>query len=233
MSLEWRFKSYSHRGNKMICKDQDMGELIGGYELGLLSEEERRRFEDHLLDCEYCFQSLYRTAPIANMIREKRLAPNEDIELPDEEEEESLPEPPNRSKLIHILRRPWVFAMAGLSTVLLIALIVIWVQSPVRETERLRGFDEVSILVISPVGEVTELSELKWKVIAGVESYEVSIYTEAGDLVWKESVQGSIAILPDSIRKALIPGGSYSWQVEAVTDKGEHLKSQWVQFRIG
>lgn len=216
----------------MTCKDQDISKLIGSYELGLLSKEEQRRFEDHLLDCESCFQSLYRTAPIANMIREKRLAPNENIELADEEEEKSLPEPHSKSRLIHILRRPWVFSMAGITIVLLIALIVIWVQGPGRETERLRGFDEVSILVISPVGEVTELSELKWKVIAGVESYEVSIYTEAGDLVWKESVQGSIAILPDSIREALIPGGSYSWQVEALTDEGEHLKSQWVQFRI-
>jgi hypothetical protein len=76
------------------------------------------------------------------------------------------------------------------------------------------------------------LNELKWKAIAGIESYEVSIRSEAGDLVWKETVQGSMAILPDSAREALIPGGSYSWQVEAKTEGGEHLKSQSVQFRI-
>jgi hypothetical protein len=216
----------------MTCKDQDIGKLIGSYELGLLSETEQRRFEDHLLDCEYCFQSLYRTAPLASLIREKRFAPNENIELADEEEEESLPEPPSRSRHIHLFRRPWVFATAGLSAVLLITLIVMFSQGPGGEVERLRGFDEVSILVISPVGVVTELNELKWKAIAGIESYEVSIHTETGDLVWKESVQGSIAILPDSVREALIPGGSYSWQVEVQTDRGEHLKSQSVQFRI-
>jgi hypothetical protein len=82
------------------------------------------------------------------------------------------------------------------------------------------------------VGDVSELREIKWKVISGVESYDVSIYTEAGDLMWKETVRGSIAILPDSVRKMLIPGGSYSWQVEARTDKGEYMKSQVVQFRI-
>jgi hypothetical protein len=232
MSLEWRFRAPSKRGNKMICKDQDIGKLIGSYELGLLSEEEKRMFEDHLLNCVHCFQSLYRTSPIATMIREMRLAPNEAIELADEEEEESLPEPPSRGGLIHILRKPWVYAAAGVSVVLLIAVIVLWLQGPGKEIERLRGHDEISILVVSPVGEVTAISELRWKAIKGVQSYEVNIYTEVGDLVWKESVDGSTAILPDYVHEKLIPGRSFNWQVEALTAEGDRLKSQLIQFTI-
>lgn len=216
----------------MTCKDQNIGELIGGYELGLLSEEEKLQFEDHILDCEYCFQNLYRTAPMANMIREGRLAPTGDIELVDEGEEESLPEPPSRSRLVRILQRPWVLAAAGVSVVLLIAVIVVWFQGPVKEIERLRGHDEISILVVSPVGEVTAISELRWKASKGVQSYEVNIYTETGDLVWEGSVYGSSAILPDSIREKLIPGRTFSWQVEAQTAEGDLLKSQLIQFII-
>jgi hypothetical protein len=216
----------------MTCKDEDIGKLIGSYELGFLSEDEKQRFEGHLLDCEYCFQSLYRTAPLASLIREKRLAPEENIEFADEEEEESLPEPPSKNRLAQLFRRPWVYAAAGLSVVLIVALIVILFQGPGKEVERLRGFDEVSILVISPVGEVSALNELKWKAITGIEFYEVSIHTETGDLVWKETLQGSVANLPESISEALIPGGSYRWQVRAQTDRGEQLKSESIQFRI-
>lgn len=217
----------------MTCKDQDIGKLIGSYELGLLSEEEQRRFEDHLLDCEYCFQSLYRTVPITNLIREKRLAPNEDIELGDAEEEESYPEHPSRSRLVSVFQRPWVLAAAGVSVVLLIAVIVVWLQGPGKEIVRLRGHDDVSILVVSPIGEVTAISELRWKAIKGVQSYQISIYADAGDLVWEGSVYGPNAILPDSIREKLVPGQTFSWQVKALTEGGERLKSQLVQFIIG
>lgn len=216
----------------MTCKDENIGKLIGSYELGLLTENEKMQFEEHLIDCEHCFQSLYRTAPLASLIREKRLAPREKIELAVEEEEESLPEPPNKNRGLHLFRRPWVYATVGLSAILIIVLVAILFQGPGKQTEQLRGFDDVSILVISPVGEVTELSELKWKAIAGIGSYDVSIKAETGEVVWTDTVQGSVAILPESVREALIPGGSYTWQVEAETDRGEHLKSQLVQFRI-
>ena len=36
----------------MTCKDEDIGKLIGSYELGILTEDEKKQFEDHLLDCE-------------------------------------------------------------------------------------------------------------------------------------------------------------------------------------
>ena len=216
----------------MTCKDEDIGKLIGSYELGLLTKDEKQRFEDHLVDCEYCFQSLYRTVPITNMIREKRLAPNEDIELADAEEKESLPEPPSKSRLVSVFQKPWVLAAASVSVVLLIAVIVVWLQGPGNEVVRLRGHDDVSILVVSPIGEVTAISELRWKAIKGVQSYQISIYAEAGNLVWEGSVQGSTAVLPDSVQEKLIPGRTFGWQVEALTAEGDRLKSQLIQFII-
>ncbi len=206
----------------MSCTDQDAGKLIGSYELGLLSEEERQQFENHLLECEYCFQSLYETAPIANLIREGRLAPSQNVDLQDE-----------KSKMpIRFFRRKWAFAAASVITVMIIALVFVWLQDPRKKTVRLRGHDDVSILVLSPVGEVTTLSELRWKPVSGVDSYDVKIFTETGELVWAGSAKGTKAILPDSITEILTSGRTYRWQIKALSVEGEHLKSQLIQFRI-
>ncbi len=85
--------------------------------------------------------------------------------------------------------------------------------------------------MLSPVGEVTTLSELRWKPISGIDSYEAKLYTEAGDLLWEGSGKENTAILPESVRESLIPGHIYMWQVEALS-QGERLKSQLIRFRI-
>ena len=206
----------------MSCTDRGIGDLIGGYELGLLSDQERERFEDHLLECETCFESLYKMAPLAHLIRERKLAPGQNLGLHVEGGKR-----PGRFFL-----KKWALAAAGVLALTIAASVFVWLRSPRQETVRLRGQDDVSILVLSPVGEMTSLSEVRWKPTAGVDSYEVRIFTEAGDLVWEHNVQGTEAILPDSIKKALVYGRTYLWQVTAVTDKGMTLKSEAVRFRL-
>ena len=207
----------------MSCTDKKIGKLIGSYELDLLSEEQRREFESHLLECEHCFQSLYQTSPIANLIREEKLAPSRNVELHDDEEKAPL----------RFFGKKWAFAAASVLTVMIVAFIFVWLRGPGENIERLRGHDDVSILVLSPVGEVTTLSELRWKPVATVSSYDVKIYTEIGELMWEGTASDTKIVLPDSINKTLIRGRTYYWQVEAQTDKGDRLKSQRVPFKIG
>ncbi|MFQ6104595.1 MAG: zf-HC2 domain-containing protein [Candidatus Glassbacteria bacterium] len=40
------------------CKDRDLGALIHAYELNALSTEDARRFEIHIMKCEYCFNEV-------------------------------------------------------------------------------------------------------------------------------------------------------------------------------
>lgn len=40
------------------CRDPQVGELIAQYEMGQLGDEDRDRFEEHLLDCEFCRREL-------------------------------------------------------------------------------------------------------------------------------------------------------------------------------
>ena len=206
----------------MSCMDKNIGELIGGYELGLLSDEEKRQFENHLLECEYCFQSLYQAAPITNLLRKEKLAPSQNIEFQDEKEKVSF----------RLFGRKWALAAATVITVLLITFVFVWLQKPEEKIERLRGHDDVSILVLFPIGEVSSISELRWKPITGIESYDVKIFTEAGNLVWEETSQETNAVLPDSVKESIMRGITYYWQVEAQTNRGNRLKSQMIQFRI-
>ena len=206
----------------MICTDQDIGKLIGGYELGLLTDEEKRQFENHLLECEYCFQNLHEMAPIANLIREGKLAPSRDVNL--QNDEGKVP--------VRFFKKKWALAAASVLAVMIIAFVFVWLQGPEEKVDRLRGHDDVSILVVSPVGEVTTLNELRWKPIAGIDLYNVKICTEVGEIIWEGSAEGTIAVLPDSLKESLLRGRTYFWQVEAQTDKGDRLKSQMVQFKI-
>jgi len=206
----------------MNCKDQDIGKLIGGYELGLLTDEEKQQFENHLLECDYCFQSLYEMAPIANLIREEKLAPSQKVKIHDVEEK--VP--------IKFHQKRWAFAAAIVLVVMISAFIFVKLRSPEEKPVQLRGHDDVSILVLSPVGEVTTLTELRWKPIARVNSYDVKIFTEVGDLLWEGSTADTRIVIPDSINETLIRGQAYFWQVEAQTAKGDRLKSQMIQFKI-
>ena len=206
----------------MSCTDKNIGELIGSYELGLLSEDERRKFENHLFECEYCFQSLYENAPITDLVRKEKLAPSQNAQFQDHKKKLSL----------RLFGRKWALAAAGVITVFFIALAFVWLQRPEEKTERLRGHDDVSILVISPVGETSAISELRWKPISGVDTYVAKIYTETNELVWEGSSSDKKIVLPDSINEILIRGRTYYWQVEAQTARGDRLKSQMVQFKI-
>lgn len=58
----------------MTCREPKTGALIARYEMGLLSDEERRRFETHLLECDACFQDYYQFAPVAEVISRERAA---------------------------------------------------------------------------------------------------------------------------------------------------------------
>lgn len=54
----------------MKCIDPNIGNLISLYEFNQLSDEERRKFETHLLECDYCFQNLYSLSPVIEKIKE-------------------------------------------------------------------------------------------------------------------------------------------------------------------
>lgn len=54
----------------MTCTAPEIGKLITLYEFDQLSDNDKRKFEAHLLSCDYCFQSLYALSPVVERMRE-------------------------------------------------------------------------------------------------------------------------------------------------------------------
>ena len=50
------------------CTDDNLGRLLHDYELGLLPDEDRKRFELHLYDCDHCLEQVRDFADAANIL---------------------------------------------------------------------------------------------------------------------------------------------------------------------
>ena len=55
----------------MKCIDPKMKKLVSLYQFKLLGEEEKFSVEDHLLECDACFEEVYRLCPAVEIVEEK------------------------------------------------------------------------------------------------------------------------------------------------------------------
>jgi len=207
----------------MKCHNPETGKLIAGFELGILTEQDRMSFEKHIMECQYCFQNLYRTAPITLLMRQGKLAPKGKYKLL---KEPSTVHQPRR------FRKIWIYAASGAAAVFALVFFLMQLSGPIEKTERLRGQDEISVLVISPVGNVREPKEFRWKAVPESQSYIVKLYTEAGELKWEEKATKTNVVVPKAIQNILIPGKTYFWQVESKTGQSSSIKSKAIRFTI-
>lgn len=51
------------------CTDRSLGDMLHAYELGILGEDDQRRFEAHLLVCDQCFEQVQDFLPTAALLR--------------------------------------------------------------------------------------------------------------------------------------------------------------------
>jgi len=54
----------------MKCTNPKIGEMLWQYQFDLLSPEDRKRFETHTLQCDYCFSEAYSLSPVIERIKE-------------------------------------------------------------------------------------------------------------------------------------------------------------------
>jgi anti-sigma factor RsiW len=52
------------------CRQPELGKLLHAYELGMLSDDDRTRFEAHLLDCEACFGEITQLEGVSSLLRD-------------------------------------------------------------------------------------------------------------------------------------------------------------------
>lgn len=53
------------------CIDHSIGDMMHAYELGILSDQDRARFEMHLMECDYCFHRAQSFASEADQLRNR------------------------------------------------------------------------------------------------------------------------------------------------------------------
>ena len=51
------------------CKDKRIGELLYAFELDQLDDEQRRQFEQHLFNCDHCFERAQNFLKITQLLR--------------------------------------------------------------------------------------------------------------------------------------------------------------------
>ncbi|MCX6601837.1 MAG: hypothetical protein NT025_09815 [bacterium] len=54
------------------CKNPEIGKLIAHYEAGQLDDADRNRFEEHLLECDFCVEEVERMYPVATALLANR-----------------------------------------------------------------------------------------------------------------------------------------------------------------
>ncbi|TKJ36566.1 hypothetical protein CEE37_14900 [candidate division LCP-89 bacterium B3_LCP] len=80
------------------CIDAELGRLIALYELGQLSDDERDRFEEHLLKCDFCLGEIEEKMPVISAFQEHK------DEIREELKRESIEYKPQKRKLLKLVR---------------------------------------------------------------------------------------------------------------------------------
>jgi hypothetical protein len=55
--------------DRIGCQRPDVGELLSAYEMGLLEDDERALFENHVRECSACLEEVYQMAPVVARLR--------------------------------------------------------------------------------------------------------------------------------------------------------------------
>jgi tetratricopeptide (TPR) repeat protein len=136
------------------CTNKEIAQLLHGYELGLLSEDERRQVEQHIIECEHCFNELQATEEASRLMKF-------DSETRDQLRELSTPqEKATRSWVSR--QRFWRIAMPVIVTTAAVLLLVLkdW-QIEIRTSEPVvAGENRVAILPFDNLAQPSDSTRL-------------------------------------------------------------------------
>ncbi len=204
---------------------------IDDYLFNRLPAAEREEFEEHYFNCAACFESMRERDEMISVIKARG------AEIFAEEPAAARDRAPAwyQHVLSLLTARQWAVAAVS-AAVLLIALFGVLPslkhgtpQFYLTEGNTVRGG---SIQLISPLSDVGSVpSFFEWKSLGGDLEYE--FYLSSRDLIWKGSTKESRISLPDEVKRLLVAGENYSWQVKAFSSRGALVAvSEKVRFSI-
>jgi hypothetical protein len=83
---------------------------------------------------------------------------------------------------------------------------------------------------LSPVGRVSETTQLRWTAVSGADRYRVTLFDPDGSLIYEAEVADTNAILPRSV--PLLPDRTYAWRVEARLGFDRWAASDLIEFTV-
>jgi hypothetical protein len=216
-------------------EDQQIAEYFDGE----LPEAERDRVERHLADCRFCLARLGMLQRLAQNPIVPRIP--EDVLATAKSMRQATPARPKRAPA-------WAAA-----AVLVVAVGLLWQLFPVREMGQVdlprthtaepssdlretRSLDPGAMgpRFLSPhegPGITSDSRTFRWTPVPNSLYYEVRIVSDAGDLLWRERVEGTEWRLPAGL--ALTPGSEYFARVDAYLTDAKTLQSDYLLFRSG
>lgn len=205
--------------DKLTCEEITERGLVEGYLAGNLSEAETEAFEAHYLTCPRCQTELRLGAGIRELLPEVRT-------------QGGIPKIHDGKRTGKWFRRhAWIGAGAAAAAAVLIGVILLEPagREPLPHRE---GTSETSDVpdVETPRGDVVAVQTFRWTAVPEADLYRVTLYDDAGDVLWQEETAASNLALPDTLELTL--GALYLWQVDARVAWDRWVSSELVRFTI-
>ena len=132
-------------------------------------------------------------------------------------------------------RLPWVAALAVAATLVLAFALypVLRRHYSLVETEdaAVRG---TTIQALSPSGTVAMPVTFRWSSPVDAATYELDVRDARGRIIWSTKVETTLVEAPTELLTLVEPGESHSWQVTALSRRGERmLQSDPQPFVVG
>lgn len=205
--------------------------LIDNYLLNRLNEGEKEKFEEHYFNCSRCFAKMAERDDLISVIKHKGSEIFQDIYTAEETRRVSLAE-----KVLAVFSpRQWALAAASAAAVFLIIFFGVLPNMKTKSPQFFINEDLVrggSITLISPVIDISAVpAEFRWKSLGEDIEYKIYIYNH--ELLWSSSTKDNFVLLPEEVKKRMIAGEKYSWQVKAFSPEGTLIAvSSRVQFKV-
>lgn len=183
---------------------EEIQPLLSAYEVGMLSLEQAKKVEAHVLECDLCFADLYEFEPASQEMKRQRLQV-----------------PAIKVKRFEVRR----YLMAAV--LLIAALAGVWIYRSTIVTERpvLRGSDAIQLQSPAEGEQLTLPLLFRWADRSNADKYVLYIYDADGKLIDQQNLNSTEYLWKGG--SAVMPG-TYRWKVDAFLSDGTRTASSKV-----
>jgi|GEM_PF-5589088 len=190
----------------LTCTTPRLNRLLGAYELGLISEEDRITIENHILECDACFEDLYQTSLIGKAVR------------CDSDGRDTR-------------RRRWFVPAISAATLVLGFSTILYFMAEGPEIKRNVNLNEYAITLAQPQGTVEVergVVQFTWESSEKALIYHLMVFDEEGNQVWSGTTAEQMKTLDLAETGSFEGRKTYFWKVEGTDKNGRILSTSRV-----